>query len=83
MGPSFILWWERISPSEIGNDGFALAMRLSGLVSLTAGFLLPAHILAPPEPLLRLDAELTRDRDGHARNIDRVKQGLPLYAKPS
>ena len=35
-----MLWWERISPSEVGKGGFASIMRLSGFVSLTAGFLL-------------------------------------------
>jgi hypothetical protein len=35
-----MLWWERISPSEVGKGGFASIMRLSGFVSLSAGFLL-------------------------------------------
>lgn len=35
-----MLWWERVSPSEVGKGGFASIMRLSGALSLTAGFLL-------------------------------------------
>ncbi|KAK4985363.1 hypothetical protein LTR66_008201 [Elasticomyces elasticus] len=39
FGPALMLWWERISPSHVGRGGFASVMRLSGALSVTAGFL--------------------------------------------
>lgn len=40
LPPSLMLWWERVSPSQVGKGGFAPIMRLAGAVGLTGGFLL-------------------------------------------
>ena len=39
-GPALMLYWEKVSPSYVGRGGFAPIMRLSGVVGLTAGFLM-------------------------------------------
>lgn len=78
-GPALMLWWERISPSEVGKGGFASIMRLSGFVSLSAGFLL---MYSRSQNRFYGWTENRREIDMDMREMtDRVKQGLPLYGK--
>jgi len=39
MGPALMMLWERVAPSHVGRGGFASIMRLTGVISLGAGFL--------------------------------------------
>lgn len=39
-GPSLMLLWEKIAPSHVGKGGFAPIMRLTGVISVGAGFLM-------------------------------------------
>ena len=78
-GPALMLWWERISPSEVGKGGFASIMRLSGFVSLSAGFLLMS---SRSQNRFYGWTENRREIDMDMREMtDRVKQGQPLYGK--
>ncbi len=45
-----MLYWERVSPSYVGRGGFAPVMRLTGAVSLAAGFLLFYQRSIRPSP---------------------------------
>lgn len=38
-GPTLMLLWERVAPSQVGKGGFAPIMRLAGVVGFGAGFL--------------------------------------------
>ena len=76
-GPLVMLWWERISPSEVTKPGFASIMRLSGALSLTAGFLLTYS-----RSINRFYgfAENRREIDMDMKEMTgRVKRGEPLY----
>lgn len=39
FGPALMMLWERVAPSYVGRGGFAPIMRLTGVISLGAGFL--------------------------------------------
>jgi hypothetical protein len=78
-GPALMLWWERISPSEVGKGGFASIMRLSGFVSLSAGFLL---MYSRSQNRFYGWTENRREIEMDMREMtDRVKKGVPLYGK--
>ncbi|OQO07793.1 NADH-ubiquinone oxidoreductase 20.9 kDa subunit [Cryoendolithus antarcticus] len=80
-GPALMLWWERISPSEVGKGGFASVMRLSGFISLTAGFLYTYQ-----RSIHRFYGftENRREIERDMREMtDCVKRGEPLYGKSS
>ncbi|KAI9795601.1 MAG: hypothetical protein M1833_006922 [Piccolia ochrophora] len=77
IGPSLMLFWERVSPSYVGKGGFASVMRLTGLISVTGGFLLFYQ-----KSILRLYGwtENAREREMDMREmVDKVKNGEPLY----
>lgn len=38
-GPTLMLLWERVAPSQVGKGGFAPIMRLAGAIGFGAGFL--------------------------------------------
>ncbi len=72
-----MLWWEKISPSEVSRPGFSSIMRLSGGVSLAAGFLLMYQ-----RSINRFygATENRRELEMDMREMtDRVKKGEPLY----
>lgn len=74
-----MVWWERISPSEVGRGGFAQIMRLSGAISVTAGFLL---FYSRSINRFYGFSENRREIDLDMREMtDRVKRGEPLYGK--
>ena len=74
-----MVWWERISPSEVGRGGFAQIMRLSGAISVTAGFLL---LYSRSINRFYGFSENRREIDMDMREMtDRVKKGEPLYGK--
>ena len=76
-GPAVMLWWERISPSEVTKPGFASIMRLSVATSLTAGFL-----LAYSRSINRFYgfAENRRELELDMKEMTgKVKRGEPLY----
>ncbi|CAK4030493.1 NADH-ubiquinone oxidoreductase kDa subunit [Lecanosticta acicola] len=76
-GPALMLWWEQISPSEVGRKGFAQTMRLSGGISAIAGFLL---LYSRSQNRFYGFSENRREIDKDMREMtDRVKKGLPLY----
>ena len=72
-----MLWWERISPSEVSKPGFASIMRLSGALSLSAGFLL---LYSRSINRFYGFSENRREVDMDMREMtDKVKRGEPLY----
>jgi len=72
-----MVWMERISPSEVSKPGFASVMRLSGALSLTAGFL---YFYSRSINRFYGFSENRREIDMDMREMtDRVKKGLPLY----
>lgn len=74
-----MLWWERVSPSEVGKGGFASIMRLSGALSVTAGFL---YFYSRSVNRFYGFTENRREIDLDMREMtDRVKRGEPLYGK--
>ena len=74
-----MLWWERISPTEVRAGGFAKAMRLSGAISLTAGFLM---LYTRSINRFYGFSENRREVDMDMREmVDRVKKGEPLYGR--
>ncbi|KAK5169482.1 uncharacterized protein LTR77_005458 [Saxophila tyrrhenica] len=76
-GPSFMLWLEKVSPSEVSRPGFSSIMRLSGGVGLAAGFLLMYQ-----RSTMRFYgvSENRREIDMDMREMtDKVKRGEPLY----
>lgn len=76
-GPALMLWWEKISPSEVKPGGFASIMRLSGFISVTAGF-----YLAYSRSINRFYgfSENRREVELDMRELtDKVKRGVPLY----
>ncbi|KAK3696452.1 hypothetical protein LTR37_017953 [Vermiconidia calcicola] len=79
LGPGLMLWWEKISPSEVTRPGFASIMRLTGALSLTAGFLLTYQ-----RSCNRFYGftENRRELELDMREMtDRVKAGKPLYGE--
>lgn len=38
IGPALMLTWERVAPSYVSGNGFAPIMRLTGVISVGAGF---------------------------------------------
>lgn len=79
FGPSLMLWWERVSPSEVGRGGFAQIMRLSGFISVTAGFML---LYSRSINRFYGFSENRREIEMDMREMtDRVKKGEPLYGK--
>ncbi|KJX98488.1 nadh-ubiquinone oxidoreductase 21 kda subunit like protein [Zymoseptoria brevis] len=78
-GPALMYWWERISPSEVGRGGFAQIMRLSGFISVTAGFML---FYSRSINRFYGFSENRREIEMDMREMtDRVKKGEPLYGK--
>lgn len=78
-GPALMLWWEKISPSEVGKGGFASIMRLSGALSVSAGFL---YFYSRSVNRFYGFTENRREIDMDMREMtDRVKRGEPLYGK--
>ena len=76
-GPALMLWWERVSPSEVSKPGFASVMRLSGALSLTAGFLL---FYSRSINRFYGFSENRREIEMDMREMtDKVKRGEPLY----
>ena len=76
-GPSLMLWWERVSPSEVSKPGFASIMRLSGAISVTAGFLM---MYSRSINRFYGFTENRRELEMDMREMtDRVKRGEPLY----
>ncbi|KAI9793451.1 MAG: hypothetical protein M1835_007250 [Candelina submexicana] len=78
-GPGLMLLWERIAPSYVGKGGFPPIMRLTGAVSLTAGFLMLYQRSA-----LRFYGfrENKREVDMDMREmVDKVKNSEPLYGE--
>ena len=76
-GPALMLWWEQISPSEVGKGGFASIMRLSGALSLSAGFLL---MYSRSINRFYGFSENRRELEMDMREMtDRVRKGQPLY----
>lgn len=74
-----MLWWEKISPSEVGKGGFASIMRLSGALSVSAGFL---YFYSRSVNRFYGFTENRREIDMDMREMtDRVKRGEPLYGK--
>jgi hypothetical protein len=76
-GPAVMLWWEKISPSEVTKPGFASIMRLTGAISLGAGFLLMYQ-----RSLMRFYGvtENRRELEMDMREMTaKVKRGEPLY----
>jgi len=72
-----MVWMERVSPSEVSKPGFASVMRLSGALSLTAGFL---YFYSRSINRFYGFSENRREIDMDMREMtDRVKRGLPLY----
>lgn len=74
-----MLWWERISPTDVSRKSFASAMRLSGSLGLCAGFLFFYQ-----RSISRFYgwSENRREIDMDMREMtDRVKQGKPLYGE--
>merc|ERR1711967_120854 len=64
--PGTMLFWERISPSEVGRNGFRQIMRLSTTLGLFSRFYLFSENRREVEMDMR---EMT----------DKVKKGEPLY----
>lgn len=78
-GPALMVWFERISPSEVGKGGFAQIMRLSGFVGASAGFLL---LYSRSINRFYGFSENRREIEMDMREMtDRVKRGEPLYGK--
>jgi len=76
-----MLWWDRISPSEVSKGGFASAMRLSGALALTAGFLL---MYSRSQNRFYGFTENRREIERDMREMtDKVKRGEPLYGVSS
>lgn len=76
-GPAVLLFWEASSPSYVGKGGFAPIMRLTGFVSLTAGFLFLYQ-----RSILRFYGftENQREQEMDMREmVAKVKAGQPLY----
>lgn len=72
-----MLWWERISPSEVTKPGFASIMRLSGALGVTAGFLL---MFSRSQNRFYGFSENRREVEMDMREMtDKVKKGEPLY----
>lgn len=78
-GPALMLWWERISPSEVSRGGFASIMRLSGFISVGAGFLL---LYSRSQNRFYGFSENRRELERDMREMtDRAKCGEPLYGR--
>ncbi|KAK4495730.1 hypothetical protein PRZ48_012998 [Zasmidium cellare] len=78
-GPSLMLFWEKFSPSDVGKGGFASIMRLSGALSVSAGFL---YFYSRSVNRFYGFTENRREIDMDMREMtDRVKRGEPLYGK--
>lgn len=76
-----MVWWERISPSEVGRGGFAQIMRLSGFISVTAGFML---LYSRSINRFYGFSENRREIEMDMREMtDKVKKGEPIYGKSS
>lgn len=74
-----MLWWERISPTKVGAGGLSSVMRLTGGVSLAAGFLL---LYSRSQNRFYGFSENRREMELDVREMtDRVKKGEPLYGK--
>lgn len=72
-----MLWWEKISPSEVTKPGFASIMRLSGTLGVTAGFLL---MFSRSQNRFYGFSENRREVEMDLREMtDKVKKGEPLY----
>ncbi|KXT01147.1 hypothetical protein AC579_1265 [Pseudocercospora musae] len=79
ISPALMLWWERISPSEVGRGGFAQIMRLSGAIGATAGFLM---LYSRSINRFYGFSENRREIEMDMREMtDKVKRGEPLYGK--
>lgn len=79
--PSVMLYWERISPSEVGRGGFSSIMRISTGMGLLSGF-----YLFYSRSINRFYgfSENRREIEMDMREMtDRVKAGLPLYGVSS
>ncbi|KAK5125684.1 hypothetical protein LTR85_011958 [Meristemomyces frigidus] len=75
--PSVMLYWERISPSEVGRGGFSSIMRLSTGLGLLSGF-----YLFYSRSINRFYgfSENRREIELDMREMtDKVKRGEPLY----
>lgn len=78
-GPALMLYWEKVSPSYVGRGGFAPIMRLSGVVGLTAGFLM---VYSRSINRFYGITENRREIDMDMREmVDKVKKGEPLYGQ--
>lgn len=76
-----MVWWERISPSEVGRGGFAQIMRLSGFISVTAGFM---FLYSRSINRFYGFTENRREIEMDMREMtDKVKKGEPIYGKSS
>ena len=76
-----MLWWEKISPSEVTKPGFASIMRLSGALGVTAGFLL---MFSRSQNRFYGFSENRREVEMDMREMtDKVKKGQPLYGVSS
>ena len=76
-GPAALFWLERISPSEVTKPGFASVMRLTGALSLTAGFIL---MYARSQNRFYGFTENRRELEIEMREMtDKVKKGQRLY----
>jgi len=72
-----MLFWERISPSEVGRGGFASIMRLSGTLGVISGFYL---LYSRSINRFYGFSENRREIDMDMREMtDKVKAGKPLY----
>lgn len=78
-GPALMLFWERISPSEVSGRGFASAMRLSGGIGLVGAFLLTYsrsvnRFYGVTENRREIDMDMKE-------MVEKVKKGEPLYGR--
>lgn len=72
-----MLWWERVSPSEVAKPGFAAIMRLTGFMSVTGAFLL---FYSRSINRFYGMTENRRELEMDMREMtDKVKKGEPLY----
>ena len=75
--PSTMLFWERISPSEVGRNGFRQIMRLSLTLGAFSGFY---RFYSRSLNRFYGFSENRREVDMDMREMtDKVKKGEPLY----
>ncbi|KAI9820338.1 MAG: hypothetical protein M1827_005960 [Pycnora praestabilis] len=81
FGPALMLLWEKVAPSYVGRGGFAPIMRLTGVISVGAGFLMFFQ-----RSTLRFYGftENKREIDMDMKEmVNKVKKSEPLYGESS